>query len=442
MEESDAHLDTGCLSFLRSLGSVDELEGAARDRDLPVAPQPFNCHVHLPPNFSAFERVEQAVALAQEEGVRVLGASNYYDFSVYEPFVDEMRDVGIFPLFGTEIIALERDLLARNVRLNDPGNPGKVYICGKGITRFQTLSERARTLLQTIRDNDARRMAAMAEKMAQTFKAGGLDTGLTARRIISRVADRHACRRDTIVLQERHVAQAFQEVGQSLIDAGDAVAVWPAVLGTAPQSRPEDVVGLQNEIRSHLMKSGKPCFVPEDFLTLAEARALIDELGGIVCYPVLADGVTPLCEYEADVDALVGHLQGQQITMAEFIPLRNQPDCLETYVTRIRAAGIAVVAGTEHNTLALDPIDPTCAGGVPLPAAVRDIFWEGTCVVAAHQFLGVHGRCGFTDDRGRPHPGYASAEERIAAFAALGRQVLARYFGEDAAGHPHGRDNC
>ena len=421
------------LGFLRALGSVDALQGDAEAGRGQTTPLLFNCHIHLPPNFSAFESVEQAVGLAKAQGIGVVGASNYYDFSVYEPFTQQSQAAGIFPMFGTEIIALERDLMQQGTRLNDPGNPGKVYICGKGITQFQTLNEQAQNLLQTIREGDVQRIAAMVAKMAAIFKAGGLDTGLTPERIVDRVAARHGCDRSTITLQERHVAQAFQEVAGELLQKDASGASWQAILGVAPKSAPEDAVGLQTEIRAHLMKSGKPCFVPEDFLTLAQSRDLINALGGIVCYPVLVDGVDPICEYEATPELLIDHLQTEKISMVEFIPLRNQPDCLEEYVTRIRAAGIAVVAGTEHNTLALDPIDPACVGAAPLPDTVRQIFWEGTCILAAHQFLGAHGAMGFTDERGHVNPDYASAEERIAAFAALGRSVLMQYFAQTAA---------
>ena len=31
---------------------------------------PANAHIHLPPNFSAFDSVEQAVSLAAEQGLR------------------------------------------------------------------------------------------------------------------------------------------------------------------------------------------------------------------------------------------------------------------------------------------------------------------------------------------------------------------------------------
>ena len=42
-----------------------------------------NAHIHLPPNFSAFETVSQAVGLAADQSVKVLGANNYYDYTVY-----------------------------------------------------------------------------------------------------------------------------------------------------------------------------------------------------------------------------------------------------------------------------------------------------------------------------------------------------------------------
>ena len=90
---------------------------------------------------------------------------------------------------------------------------------------------------------------------------------------------------------------------------------------------------------------------------------------------------------------------------AEFIPVRNTPDVLARYVRAMRAAGLFVTAGTEHNTLDLLPLAPTCLGGAPIPDDIQDIFWEGACVVAAHQYLTLNGRPGFVDDRGAAEPG-------------------------------------
>ena len=124
------------LERLRSVGAPDDMWAEA-DRGLCLSPDPaVNAHVHLPPNFSAFERVEQAVDLAARQGVKLLGASNYYDYSIYASFAGLALASGIYPLFGLEILCLVEDLRQAGILVNDPANPGRMYLCGKGITRF------------------------------------------------------------------------------------------------------------------------------------------------------------------------------------------------------------------------------------------------------------------------------------------------------------------
>ncbi len=414
------------LEFLSALGSVGDLTALAA-QESGDRQGITNSHIHLPPNFSAFDSVQEAVDLAASEKVVAVGCGNYYDYSVYLDLVTRAQAAGIFPLFGTEIITLDRDMQAQGIRANDPGNPGKVYICGKGITQFIELSDTAKALLGRIRSADTQRMKIMTEKMAAAFAAKGIDTGLTDGKIIARVAKRHQSDPDTIVLQERHLCQAFQEVLFERVPEPERLDQLTAVLGVTPKSAADHAVGLQNEIRTHLMKAGKPCFVPEDFISLTEAAELIHALGGMVCYPILADGANPACEFEADVDQLIATLKAQNIHMVEFIPLRNQAEVLSDMVPKLRQAGLVVVAGTEHNTLDKIAIEPSCVGGVSIPTDLQDIFWEGTCVIAAHQYLASQGRCGFVDSEGQPNPSYASAAERIAAFKKLGAAVIRAY---------------
>jgi hypothetical protein len=404
--------------FLIAMGDVDTILSKAENISLPLSLN-YNSHIHLPPNFSAFETVEQAVGLAADEGINVLGCGNYYDFSVYRQFADLAQNRGIFPLFGTEIIALETGLQARGIRINDPGNPGKYYICGKGISRFEPLSPRAAERLQTIRSNDALRMREMTAQMAAVFAGHGVQTGLNEAAVIARVVKRHGCTADMVTLQERHLAQAFQEVFFEKVPAEERIAKLTEIFGTAPKATADDAVGIQNEIRSCLMKAGKLCFVPETFVNLAQAKELVVALGGIPCYPVLADGSKQRCEYETPLEQLIETLKANDDAMVEFIPLRNSPEVLTEYVTAIRKAGIAVVAGTEHNTLELAPIQPTCVGGAAIPDAVNAIFIEGICVLAAHAFLKAHGQAGFVD---------ANPHDRIETFSKIGAAVLNRYF--------------
>ena len=99
---------TNALAALRKLGTPDEIRALAVDRFGPAAPPRVNAHIHLPPNFSAFESVQQAVSLAKAQNIGVLGVSNYYDYEVYGDFVQRARASGIFPLFGLEIICMQK----------------------------------------------------------------------------------------------------------------------------------------------------------------------------------------------------------------------------------------------------------------------------------------------------------------------------------------------
>jgi len=412
---------TQATDFMKSFGSLEEVLAKAGDVQLPES-LTYNAHIHLPPNFSAFETVEQAVQIAADEGVQIVGCGNYYDFSVYQQFSQSAQNKGVFPLFGTEAIALETDLQQQNIRINDPGNPGKYYICGKGISQFETLTERAAELLSTIRNNDALRMREMTAKMSEVFKKHGIDTGLDDLTVIERVVKRHGCSSEMVTLQERHLAQAFQEVFFDKIPSDQRIQKLTDLYGQIPKSAPYEAVGTQNEIRSHLMKAGKSCFVPETFINLAQAKELIIELGGIPCYPVLADGSKQRCEYETPVEKLIETLKTNNYKMVELIPIRNSPGVLTEYVMAIRQAGIAVVAGTEHNTLDLLPIQPTCAAGQPIPEAVNSIFVEGICVLVAHAFLKASGKAGFMEAC------QEAPNNRIDHFSRIGAAVLKRYF--------------
>lgn len=385
-----------------------------------------NSHVHLPPNFSAFESVSQAVGLASAQGIGALGASNYYDYDVYDEFTAATRAHHIHPLYGLEIIVLIPDLVQNKVLINDPGNPGKMYICGKGISAYKNMTTEARRLIGVIRHNDAERMRIMIDKLAKIFADGGLATGLNEEAVIQRVVRRHGCPRPTVTLQERHAAQAFQEILFDRVPVAGRTAALAQIFGAATTVNVESGPAVQNEIRSRLMKAGKPAFAAETFIGFDEAYRLILELGGIPCYPTLADGTKPFCGFEDPVEKLIGEIQSRNIHCAEFIPIRNQPEVLAHYVTAMREAGLVVTGGTEHNTLDLIPIEPTCVGGVPVPEEIKTIFREGACVAAAHQHLTARGECGYVDAAGRLNPAFATQEERIAALRNLGAALIQR----------------
>lgn len=383
-------------------------------------PPIVNTHVHMAPNFSAYASVADALQQAVAQGVAAMGISNFFDQQVYRRFADEAEAAGVVPLYGLEFITLINDLAEAGVRVNDPANPGRMYLCGKGISPFKPKSDRASRIAGSIRSGNDERAAAMVDQLTVWFAGCGLDTGLTAQAIAAEVARRGEVPAEWVSLQERHVAMAFQQALFAL-PVGERAAVLEQAYGAPSKVDVANAVALQGEIRSRLIKVGTPGFVPEVPLSFDEAYAYVLELDGIPCYPTLADGVSPVCPFEEPAADLAQRLLERGIHAAELIPIRNTVAAVDAYVEAFTAAGIIVMAGTEHNTLDRIPLDPTCVDG-PLSDAARQAFWEATCIVAAHQHLVALGEPGFVDAAGAPIGDDPAA--RRAQLAALGAALI------------------
>jgi len=385
----------------------------------------INTHVHLPPNFSAFATVDDAVEQAAAEGLRVLGASNYHDFMVYSAFETAAASRGIVALFGMEIITRVEELRRDGVKANDPNNPGRVYLCGDGITGFRSPTPRARALIATMRAANEARARRITDRVRAIFAGAGLATTLTDEDVARQVAGRARTPRDWVVLQERHVARGFQEELFRAVPPPRRAAILERAFGAPFGSDAEDAWAVQEAIRSQLMKAGRAAFEPEAPISFEDGYRLILELGGIPSYPILADAASPICAFEDPPEALVQRLLERGLYCAEVIPGRNRREVVDRYVRAFREAGIVVLAGTEHNTLWRISLEPRCAGDEPLSELARDAFWDGTCVVAAHQYLGRAGRPGYVDRDGRRNPGFEDDDARLRWFHQLGATVIA-----------------
>jgi hypothetical protein len=387
-----------------------------------VARPIVNNHVHVPPNFSAFDDVEDVVATAVREGVSVVGASNFHDHRVYRRFADRARAAGILPLFGLEFITVVETLRAAGTRINDPANPGRLYLCGKGVDPFREPSALAIELDVPARTANRARAARMTTRLAELFAEAGVATGLNDAAIAADVAARAGVPADWVVLQERHLAMAFQAALFAACAPAERASVLERLYGVPSTAPADDAAAVQGEIRARLMKAGRPAFVDETALTFEDAYRLVLERDGIPCYPTLADGASPLCQFEDGPVELARRVSELGIHAAELIPVRNAPDVASAYIRAFRAAGIIVTAGTEHNTPERIPLEPLAKGGVPLPGEVLAILYEGACVVAGHQAERAAGRHGFVDGEGRPGPG--PREAWIRRFAEIGAAAI------------------
>lgn len=381
-----------------------------------------NTHVHFPPNFSAFATVSDVVATAVAEGARAVGISNFFDQQVYARFAAEADAAGIVALYGLEFITLIDELAEAGIRVNDPANPGRMYLCGKGIAPFKRKSATAARIATEIRQGNDLRAAAMVAQLADWFLSCGLDTGLSADVIAHEVALAADVPTEWVSLQERHVAMAFQRALAELPTA-ERAGVLERAYGVASAVDIDDPVALQAEIRSRLIKVGTPGFVPEVPLSFADAYRYVLEMDGIPTYPTLADGVDPVCPFEDPATALAAQLLERGIYAAELIPVRNTSGCVDAYVRAFTEAGIIVMAGTEHNTADRIPLEVACADG-PVSAYAKQAFWEATCIVAAHQHEVAQGRPGYVDAAGA-RTGEDPATRR-SELAALGAELILR----------------
>jgi hypothetical protein len=383
-----------------------------------------NSHVHVPPNFSAFLDVDDMLATAVRERVRVVGASNFHDHRVYRRFAEGARAVGIVPLFGLEYITVVNDLREAGTRVNDPANAGRLYLCGKGVDPFAEPTPLAVAIEAPIRAANRERAAQMTALLRDVFAAAGLATSLDDRTIERIVAARAGVPTDWVVLQERHLAMAFQEALFEAVPPARRAALLERVYGVPGRAPVDDAVAVQGEVRARLMKSGCAAFVDETALSFGDGFRLILEWGGIPCYPTLADGTTPVCPFEDGPDELVSRVAALGIHAAELIPARNAPETVLAYVRAFRSSGIVVTAGTEHNTPERIPLEPRARGGPPIPDEALEVFYEGACVIAGHQAERAAGRPGFVDADGRPGPG--NREAWIRQFAKIGAAVIER----------------
>lgn len=378
----------------------------------------INGHIHTPHSFSAFSDIEQAFLLAKNEGVSVLGINDFYTTDGYDEFAELAKKHRIFPLFNIEFMGLQNDLQKAGVRVNDPSNPGRTYFSGKGLRQPAGMSDSSAEKIKNLQEESNHQTFEMVAKLNAFFAEKDIDIQFDAAEVQNRLAKN--------LFRERHIAQAIRIAvfEKESIDLGRAKLLNSIFSGKEIKSAIDNVAGLENEIRGNLLKSGGAAFVPEDpkaFLSLEEVLELIIDAGGIPCYPVLLDfGNGNFTDYEADKEKLLETLKGKNVFSIELIPGRNNFEILKNFVSYFNQNGFVITFGTEHNTPQLDPMKITCGGGIDLDDELKQINYEGTAVIAAHQYLITNGKEGYLKN------GIAKTNEKP-YFIELGKAVISKF---------------
>ncbi|MBN1822568.1 MAG: hypothetical protein JW833_17730 [Prolixibacteraceae bacterium] len=378
----------------------------------------INGHIHTPHSFSAFKNMEQPFVLAKKENIAVLGINDFYTTDGYEEFALLALKHKVFPLFNIEFMALQNDLQEAGIRVNDPNNPGRTYLSGKGLNFPVSMSEKSFSVIKTIQDESNRQTYKMVEKLNAFLEKGGIDLFFNAEKLHKSLAKN--------LFRERHIAQAVRIAVFAKEETleGRKNLLEKIFLGKKVKSSLDDVASLENEIRGNLLKAGGPAFVEEDpraFLSLEEVTDLIIDTGGIPCYPVLLDdSAGNFTDYEADREKLYKALTEKGIYFIELIPGRNDAKILKEFVSWFHQKGFVITFGTEHNTPKLDPMLISCRGGVPLDNELKIINFEGAAIIAAHQYLNAKGEEGFLK-------GILPKLEEKEKFTELGKAVIRNF---------------
>jgi hypothetical protein len=365
-----------------------------------------NCHIHTNESFSVFRSPTEAVWQAAREGVAALGINDHYTVAGHEEFREACRIAGIAALFSMEAVAMDREAEAARLLLNDPENPGRVYLSGKGITRIPLDSSVAGQNLTRMRAALQRRTREMTGKVAQLFRDRLDAKGPTWDDVLGLTPRGNAT--------ERHVAWAALRRLREL--AAERRVPLSQVVGRCCASAPPSDTGdaaLQIFLRSKLLKAGTPGYVAETqdaFVSSEELRQMFLAMGAIPTYPVLGNPVT---SGEQDVDALLDRLEAAGFYAVEVIPHRNTRARLTEIVSAARRRWWPVFNGTEHNTPQARPLlDPYA-----LDPEFEPWFQQSTALLLGHQLRVGRGEPGFVGDDGQPT--IVDARERFEYFSSL-----------------------
>lgn len=403
------------MDLYANMPSLQQLTEEARQT--PITVRKVNGHFHTPYSFSAFRDMQQVMEMAKKESVDVIGINDFFTMDGYDEFAKLASRYKKFPLFNIEFMGLLKEEQEAGTRVNDPGNPGRTYLSGKGLDYPVSLQGDSLIKLKSVRKEADRQTREMVEKASVYLES--IDSGL------SLDYDDILANHTMGMVRERHIARVIRlKIFSKYKEDATRNQMLQTIYGDRkPVADVNDPVAVEGEIRSVLLKSGGIAYVREDpkaFPDIREVIRIILDAGGIPCYPVLLDDKDgKYTEFEADREELYKKLIALNIHSLEMIPGRNRFEHLEPFVKYFHEKGFIITFGTEHNTPALDPLTVTTADA-PLDRFLLQVSYEGACIIAAHQFMRSKGDAGFIDAEGK-----VAAERN--AYVQLGNLLIDRF---------------
>ena len=375
-----------------------------------------NAHMHTPYSFSAFKDISQALDMTVNENVKVAGINDFYTTNGYDEWANGCAERKIFPLFNIEYISLNSSDQAAGIKVNDPNNPGRTYLSGKGLSFPANLAGPYSFSLQSVLTESNRQVQKMCGKLNELLILINAGFHLDYDQIRSGITKG--------MVRERHLAKALRmKINHHFVTAFERKMFYKTIFGGKDlKSDIENSAAIENEIRGNLLKAGGAAFIPESpeaFLDMEMVCQMILKSGGIPTYPFLADDNNGnFTSFEAPKETVMEILRERNICSVEFITTRNSIGVLEEYAGFFNQNGFVVTFGSEHNTPAMEPIELFARNSTPLSPVLLEINYQGACITAAHQYLVATEGAGYVDCDGKPDP------EKREYFKILGKALI------------------
>jgi len=395
------------LSRLEALKELKRLEVEG------IIPPPekrvgVNLHIHTSESFSIFNSPTEAAWAGYRAGLEVIGINDHYTISGHKEFRAACRILGLKATFSIEAMAMSKEARDSGERYNDPKNPGRIYLCGKGVIHDLEAGSPSDQLLRSIRRAFRERCKKMTEKVDELLSSIAPSLSLSFDDVLRLTPHGN--------VTERHVAQAVVDTIRSQFpNEEEQKRALESLIGKISDEDFSREDKLQDLVRNRLLKAGGPAYVeePEEvFPSLDMLVKLFRDYGAIPTYPVLGN---PITEKEKNLNSLFNELEDYGIYAVEVIPKRNTRERLREIVKEAEKHGFPVFSGTEHNTKAPEPLlDEFSKDPEFLP-----IFRKGAYLLLGHHFLSEYCGRGYLQEDGRLT--FENREEGMAFFSFAGK---------------------
>lgn len=356
-----------------------------------------NTHIHTPYCFSSFESISQALAMAREQNISVLGINDFNTTEGYEEFATACEQAGVYALFNIEFVSINQDDQEKGFHWNDSGNPGVIYLCGKGLNYPLKLSSDSINLISAMWKITQDRIWKMVELLNKVLADRNIGLSLDYNQIRNLYAKNS--------VREYHLAKhLYSTIVNKWPKPQDQITTF-RVLFDDPQfeTNLSDSFFLQDQIRKRLLDTGEAAYVEENhtsFYSTHQVRSLILEAGGIPSFPFFNGSLNDISDVEKKLPSLAHKLNDLGIFAVEFLCCNTSLELLKKCACFFYKQDFCVTFGTDHNTPEPCALVPSAQDNTPFDSELQQIAYEGACIIAAHQEK--HRAClpGFLNEEG------------------------------------------